>query len=128
MLATIWAMVDEGLRVDEVDAIVGKPMGRPASAAFGTADLVGLDTLVHVVENIYDGVPNDEQRDVFKVPDFIKKMIENGWLGNKSKQGFYKKEKDENGKKVKMVLDYNTMEYIPKSQLLPLKTSIYKVS
>ena len=116
MLATIWAMVDEGLRVDEVDAIVGKPMGRPASAAFGTADLVGLDTLVHVVENIYDGVPNDEQRDVFKVPDFIKKMIENGWLGNKSKQGFYKKEKDENGKKVKMVLDYNTMEYIPKEK------------
>ena len=116
MMATIWAMIDEGMRVDEVDAIVGKPMGRPASAAFGTADLVGIDTLVHVVDNIYEGVPNDPQRDVFKVPDFIKKMIENGWLGNKSKQGFYKKEKDENGKKVKLVLDYNTLEYVPKEK------------
>ncbi len=111
MMATIWQMLEDGYEIDEVDAIVGKPMGRPGSAAFGTADLVGIDTLVHVVENIYENVPEDEKRDVFKVPDFVKKMVEKGLLGNKTKAGFYKKEKNAEGKRVKLVIDPKTLEY-----------------
>jgi 3-hydroxyacyl-CoA dehydrogenase len=110
MLDTIKAMLDDGYAIDEVDAIVGRPMGRPGSAAFGTADLVGLDTLVHVTNNVYENTPNDEKRDVFKVPEFINKMLKQGLLGDKAGQGFYKKIKDEKGRK-KLVLDYNTMEY-----------------
>ena len=110
MLDTIKTMIEDGYAIDEVDAIVGRPMGRPGSAAFGTADLVGLDTLVHVTDNVYENTPNDEKREVFKVPEFINKMVKQGWLGDKSGQGFYKKMKDETGRK-KLVLDYNTMEY-----------------
>ena len=110
MLDTMKVMVEDKYGIDEVDAIVGKPMGRPGSAAFGTGDLVGLDTLYHVSNNVYENTPNDEKRDVFKVPEFIEKMVKQGWLGDKSGQGFYKKIKDEKGKK-KLVLDYNTMEY-----------------
>ncbi len=110
MLDTMKTMADEGYGIDEVDAIVGKPMGRPGSAAFGTGDLVGLDTLVHVADNVYENTPNDEKRDVFKVPEFINKMVEKGWIGDKAGQGFYKKIKDEKGRK-KLVLNYNTMEY-----------------
>jgi 3-hydroxyacyl-CoA dehydrogenase len=103
-------MLEDGYAIDEVDAIVGKPMGRPGSAAFGTADLVGLDTFVHVTNNVYENTPNDEKRDVFKIPEFINKMTEKGLLGDKTGQGFYKKIKDEKGRK-KLVLDYKTMEY-----------------
>ncbi len=110
MLDTMKIMVDDGYGIDEVDAIVGKPMGRPGSAAFGTGDLVGLDTLYHVSKNVYENTPNDEKRDVFKVPAFVEKMVQQGWLGDKAGQGFYKKIKDEKGKK-KLVLDYSTMEY-----------------
>ncbi|MCL5277698.1 MAG: 3-hydroxyacyl-CoA dehydrogenase/enoyl-CoA hydratase family protein [Deltaproteobacteria bacterium] len=110
MLDTMKVMVDDGYGIDEVDAIVGKPMGRPGSAAFGTGDLVGLDTLYHVSNNVYENTPNDEKRDVFKVPAFVEKMVKQGWIGDKSGQGFYKKIKDEKGRK-KLVLDYNTMEY-----------------
>ncbi len=110
MLDTIKTMLEDGYAIDEVDAIVGKPMGRPGSAAFGTADLVGLDTFVHVTNNVYENTPNDEKRDVFKIPEFINKMTEKGLLGDKTGQGFYKKIKDEKGRK-KLVLDYKTMEY-----------------
>jgi len=66
-------MLQEGLRIDEVDAITGVPMGRPNSATFRTADLVGLDTLAHVARTVYDNCPNDERREVFALPDFIKR-------------------------------------------------------
>jgi 3-hydroxyacyl-CoA dehydrogenase len=110
MLDTIKTMMEDGYAIDEVDAIVGRPMGRPGSAAFGTADLVGLDTFVHVTNNVYENTPNDEKREVFKLPEFINNMVKKGLLGDKSSQGFYKKIKDEKGRK-KLVLDYNTMEY-----------------
>lgn len=105
-------MVAMGMTVEEVDAIVGPATARPKSAAFRTADLVGLDTLGHVGTNSHDLLPNDEERAVFKMPDFMKKMIDGGLLGNKSGGGFYKKEMVA-GKKVLSYYDYTTGEYKP---------------
>jgi len=85
-------MLEMEMSVEEVDSISGPATARPKSAAFRTADLVGIDTLAHVGTNSYDQLPDDEQRDVFKLPEFMALMIEKKMLGNKSKQGFYKKE------------------------------------
>ncbi|HON58513.1 MAG TPA: 3-hydroxyacyl-CoA dehydrogenase NAD-binding domain-containing protein [Smithella sp.] len=104
-------MVEKGMKIEEVDAIVGKVVGRPGTAIFGTMDLVGLDIGAHVSKNLYDAVPDDECRDTFLPLDFQGKMMANKWLGNKTKGGFYKKVKDENGKNVKYALDWKTMEY-----------------
>ena len=106
-------MLDKKLKIDEVDAIVGKAIGRPGTAIFGTMDLVGLDTGSHVAKNLYDAVPDDESRDMFAPAPFLQKMLENKWLGNKTKQGYYKKTKDAKGKTVKLMLDIDTMEYVP---------------
>ncbi len=95
-----------GLTVEEVDKLTGPVIGRPKSATFRTVDVVGLDTLVHVANGIYENCPNDEALNLFKLPDFINTMMENKWLGSKTGQGFYKKE----GKDIK-VLDLNTLEY-----------------
>ncbi len=111
MMDTIKVMLEDKYEVDEVDAIVGRPLGRPGSAAFGTADLVGLDTFVHVANNVYETATDDEQREIFKIPDFIKKMVEKNWLGRKTGQGFYRQEKGSGGEKTKLVIDYNTLEY-----------------
>lgn len=108
MMKVIGLMQEMSFTVEEIDAIFGKAMGRPRSAAFGTADLVGLDTFAHVSQNCYDNLPNDDERDVFVIPDFMQKMIENGLLGRKAKAGFFKKE----GRQ-KFVIDYNTLEYSP---------------
>ncbi|MCG8470921.1 MAG: 3-hydroxyacyl-CoA dehydrogenase/enoyl-CoA hydratase family protein [Desulfobacterales bacterium] len=105
-------VVKQGMTLAEVDALFGPAMGRPSSAIFGTADLVGLDTMAHVMENSYDLCPDDEERDAHLLPDFVKKMIENNWLGNKTKGGFFKKVKNDEGKKVKMMLDPATCEYV----------------
>ena len=112
MLNLMKIMAEEGLTIEEVDAITGPAMGRPKSASFGTTDLVGLDTFAHVAKNLYENAPNDERREVFKVPDFVQKMIDKKWLGNKTGQGFYKRIKTEAGKE-KLVLDYKTLEYRP---------------
>ncbi|MCB9592076.1 MAG: 3-hydroxyacyl-CoA dehydrogenase/enoyl-CoA hydratase family protein [Sandaracinaceae bacterium] len=93
MMTTIHQMVEDGLLPEDVDAITGPPMGHPKSASFRTADLVGLDTFVHVAKNCYDALPDDEERDVFKVPSFIEGMVEKKILGNKTRGGFYKKTK-----------------------------------
>jgi 3-hydroxyacyl-CoA dehydrogenase len=95
-----------GLTVEEVDKLTGPVIGRPKSATFRTVDVVGLDTLVHVANGIYENCPNDEAHDLFKLPDFINTMMENKWLGSKTGQGFYKKE----GKEIR-VLDLNSLEY-----------------
>ena len=94
------------LTVEEVDKLTGPVIGRPKSATFRTVDVVGLDTLVHVANGIYENCPNDEAHELFKLPDFINTMMENKWLGSKTGQGFYKKE----GKDIK-TLDLNTLEY-----------------
>jgi 3-hydroxyacyl-CoA dehydrogenase len=94
------------LTVEEVDKLTGPVIGRPKSATFRTVDVVGLDTLVHVANGIYENCPNDEAHELFKLPDFINTMMKNKWLGSKTGQGFYKKE----GKDIK-TLDLNTLEY-----------------
>jgi 3-hydroxyacyl-CoA dehydrogenase len=109
----ITIMVEKGLTVPELDAIIGKSVGRPGSSIFGTLDLVGLDTGYHVMNNLYEAVPDDEMRSYFQPRDFMQKMVDNKWLGNKTKQGFYKRSKDAKGKRVKLALDYKTMEYVP---------------
>lgn len=106
-----------GLTVGEVDKLTGPILGRPKSATFRTCDVVGLDTLIKVAKGVKENCPNDEANSQFTIPDYISKMEENGWLGSKSGQGFYKKAKDENGKKTILELDLNTLEYVPKSRV-----------
>jgi len=91
MMATIHQMLKDGLSPEDVDNITGSPLGHPKSASFRTADMVGLDTFVHVAENCYNALPDDEERETFAVPAFIKTMVEKKILGNKTKGGFYKK-------------------------------------
>jgi len=105
-------MVDMDMTVEEVDSIAGPATARPKSAAFRTADLVGLDVLAHVGTNSYDSAPDDEEREVFKLPAFMAEMIEAGKLGNKTGQGFYKKEKID-GKRQIFYYDYKSGGYKP---------------
>ena len=100
-----------GLTIEEVDKLTGPVIGRPKSATFRTVDVVGLDTLVHVANGLYENCPNDEAHELFKLPDFIKTMMDNKWLGSKTGQGFYKKE----GKEI-LALDLNTLEYRPQKK------------
>jgi 3-hydroxyacyl-CoA dehydrogenase len=104
------------LTVEEVDSLSGSIIGRPKSATFRTCDLVGLDTLIHVANGVYENCPNDEMRSNFQLPDFINKMSENKWLGDKTKQGFYKKSKDAKGKRIIEALNLKTLEYAPKQK------------
>jgi 3-hydroxyacyl-CoA dehydrogenase len=90
-MAVFKAMQQLGLNVDEVDSLTGPILGRPKSATFRTGDVVGLDTLVHVAKDLPANAPDDEAKDIFKMPPFLDKMIENKWLGDKTGQGFYKK-------------------------------------
>ena len=110
VMSGLRVMKELGLSIEAVDAIAGPPMGRPKSAVFRTIDLVGLDTFASVSQNVYDNCPNDEERDVFQVPGFVTKMLENKWLGNKTRGGFYKIDKS-TGKRVIYVLDLETVEY-----------------
>lgn len=115
LAVTLREMMKSGLRVDEIDALTGPILGRPKSASFRTVDLVGLDTFVHVANNVGEGVP--EEQEYFVMPEFIQEMLKNGWLGDKTKQGFYRKNKGPQGK-VLEVLDPKTMTYVP---TLPVK-------
>lgn len=115
-MAVFHVMQELGLTIDETDALTGTIMGRPKSATFRTGDVVGLDTLVHVAKALPENVPNDEAKDIFRIPDFISKMVENNWLGDKTGQGFYKKVKGEGGKSEILTLDPATMEYAPKQK------------
>ncbi|OSZ82277.1 3-hydroxyacyl-CoA dehydrogenase [Chitinophagaceae bacterium IBVUCB1] len=113
-MAVFHAMQQLGLSVDEVDALTGTVMGRPKSATFRTGDVVGLDTLVHVAKALPQNVPNDEAKDIFKLPSFLEKMVENKWLGDKTGQGFYKKMKGGGAKPEILTLNLQTMDYGPK--------------
>ena len=99
------------LTIEEVDKLTGPVIGRPKSATFRTIDVVGLDTLVHTANGVKDNCPNDEMRDQFVIPEFVNKMMENKWLGSKTKQGFYKMTKDANGNRDILSLDLKTLEY-----------------
>ena len=91
MMAAIHQMLEDKLAPEDVDAIVGTPMGRPKSAAFRTADMVGIDTFAHVADNCFNSLTDDEDREVFKVPAYVRAMVEKKLLGDKTKSGFYKK-------------------------------------
>ncbi len=100
-----------GLSVEDIDKLTGPLIGRPKSATFRTADVVGLDTLIHVANGLAQAVPNDEQKEKFVLPAFLQKMQENNWLGSKSGQGFYKKVTNADGKSEILSLDLDTLEY-----------------
>lgn len=110
MMYAVKVMMDESYTIEEVDQLTGTIIGRPKSATFRTADLVGLDTFVHVANNLYESVPDDEQREVFKVPDLVSTMLERKMLGDKAKKGFYKKIK-ENGESKILTLDLQSLDY-----------------
>ena len=101
------------LTIDEVDKLTGPVLGRPKSATFRTCDVVGLDTLVHVANGVSSTCPKDEAIEVFKIPSYVTKMVENKWLGSKTEQGFFKKVKGKDGKSEIHALDLKTLEYKP---------------
>lgn len=107
MMATIHQMLEDGLAPEDVDNITGAPMAHPKSASFRTADLVGLDTFAHVADNCFNSLTEDEDRKVFEVPAYIRKMVENKQLGDKTKGGFFKRGAD----KQISTLDPKTGEY-----------------
>ncbi len=117
ILKVVETMQKLGLNIDEIDKLTGPVIGRPKSATFRTSDIVGLDTLSKVAGNLYEGLPDDERRDIFKLPDIIDKLEKNNWLGDKTKQGFYKKTKDEKGKTKILTLDLKSLEYKPKQKV-----------
>src|SRR5713101_5807447 len=112
-LVTIHAMLDDGYSIEEVDKITGPGVGRPKTATFRTFDLVGLDVLAHVVKNLNENLPDDPGREMFVMPEFITKMIERGLLGNKTKAGFYKRQKSAGDKREIWTLDPATFDYRP---------------
>ncbi len=114
LAVTLQEMLRSGLSVDEVDALTGPVMGRPKSASFRTVDLVGLDTFMHTANTVAEGVPSEKEN--FTLPEFMQTMLKNGWLGDKAKQGFYKKSKGPQGKVVE-VLDPQTMTYVAKKSV-----------
>jgi 3-hydroxyacyl-CoA dehydrogenase len=105
------------LTVEEVDKFTGPALGRPKSATFRTSDVVGLDTMIKVAKGLYDNCPEDKAHDLFKLPAYVQKMEENKWLGDKTKQGFYKKTKSADGKTEILALDLKTLEYKPQQKV-----------
>lgn len=111
MMSTVHEMIAMGFTPTEVDQMTGKAIGHASSATFRTSDLVGLDVLAHVNRNLYPAVPEDEDRDVFKIPPVIETMLEKKFLGDKTKGGFFKKSTDAEGKRQILELDLKTFEY-----------------
>ncbi len=112
-MVTIKTMLEDGYSIEEVDKITGQAVGRPKTATFRTFDLVGLDVFGHVVKNLYEALPEDDERDVFIAPEFLTQMIGRGILGNKTRGGFYKRQKGEGGKQEIWTLDRASLEYHP---------------
>ncbi|MBA3823792.1 MAG: 3-hydroxyacyl-CoA dehydrogenase/enoyl-CoA hydratase family protein, partial [Ktedonobacterales bacterium] len=117
MLATLHRVLDEGYGFDQADAILGVPMGRPKSAVFGTADIAGIDILVDVADGLYRNLPDDPFRESFQLPEFVRTMLANKWLGNKTGQGFYRRTKGAGGKRDIAVLDPATLDYRPSEKV-----------
>ncbi|MDF1675015.1 MAG: 3-hydroxyacyl-CoA dehydrogenase/enoyl-CoA hydratase family protein [Vicingaceae bacterium] len=117
IMSLFHTVTEMGLTVEEVDKLTGPVIGRPKSATFRTCDVVGLDTLVHVANGVKDNCPNDEANATFEIPSYINKMVENNWLGSKTKQGFYKKVKTDDGKSEIQALNLSTLEYAPSQKV-----------
>jgi 3-hydroxyacyl-CoA dehydrogenase len=111
-LKALRVMQEDGYTIEEIDALTGPAMGLPKSATFRTLDIIGLDVLGHVVKNLWEGLPNDEQRDLFQLPGFVQQMVERRLLGEKAGQGFYKKVKGREGEESEILtLDLTTFDY-----------------
>ncbi|HQE12247.1 MAG TPA: 3-hydroxyacyl-CoA dehydrogenase/enoyl-CoA hydratase family protein [Flavipsychrobacter sp.] len=117
MMSLLQYVVKSGMTVEEVDKLTGVVVGRPKSATFRTADVVGIDTLALVANNLVEAIPHDKDRERMRVPEFINKMIANKWLGSKTEQGFFKKVKEADGKSAIYALDLNTLEYKPSQKV-----------
>jgi 3-hydroxyacyl-CoA dehydrogenase len=117
MMSLLQYVEKTGMTVEEVDKLTGPVVGRPKSATFRTADVVGIDTLALVANALVENVPNDEAKESLKVPEFVNKMIANKWLGSKTEQGFFKKVKGEGGKSEIHALDLKTLEYKPSQKV-----------
>ena len=115
MLNALRQMQALDMTIEQVDACTGPAVGWPKSATFRTADLVGLDVLVHVVRNIYENIPDDESREMYRVPRLVEDMLARGWLGEKTGSGFYKRVKKEGGSEI-LTLDWHKMEYRPRQK------------
>jgi len=110
-LVTMQTMLAGGYSIEEVDKITGPATGRPKTATFRTFDLVGLDVFAHVVKNLHENLPDDPEREIFVMPDFVTRMIERGLLGNKTKAGFYQRRQGEGDKREIWTLDTATLDY-----------------
>ncbi|RYY60868.1 MAG: 3-hydroxyacyl-CoA dehydrogenase/enoyl-CoA hydratase family protein [Chitinophagaceae bacterium] len=116
-IMSIFQLLDKlDLTIDEVEALTGPLIGRPKSATFRTADVVGIDTLVKVAKGVYDNCPDDEARAAFVIPAWLDKIVASNWLGDKTGQGFFKKTKSEKGEKEILTLNLKTLEYGPRSK------------
>ena len=115
MLNALRMMAELGMTIEEVDACTGPAVGWPKSATFRTADIVGIDVLAHVVRNLYENVPGDESREMFKLPPVVEELLKRGWLGEKSGRGFYQRVKKGGDSEI-LTLDPQTMEYRPKQK------------
>lgn len=116
IMSAMHTIEDMGLTVGEVDRMTGPLIGRAKSATFRTMDVVGLDTTVNVANNLYAGLPNDESKEAFKLPNIVKEVHEKGWFGDKSGQGYFKKTKDKDGNREILELDLKTFEYVPRTR------------
>ncbi len=116
VMAVFKLMDETKLKIKAIDSLTGPLTGKPKSATFRTSDVVGIDTLVKVADNIYKDCPDDESREIFKIPAYVKKLVENNWLGDKTGQGFYKKSKDEKGERVILELNIDSFEYEPSAK------------
>ena len=116
-LVTMKTMLEDGYSIEEVDKMTGQAVGRPKTATFRTFDLVGLDVFGHVIKNLYENLPEDEEREVFIAPEFLTGMIGRGILGNKTKGGFYKRQKGEGEKQDIWTLDVASLEYKPSERV-----------
>jgi 3-hydroxyacyl-CoA dehydrogenase len=116
-IMSIFQLVEKlGLNIDEIDLLTGPVAGRPKSATFRTADVVGIDTLVKVAKGIYDNCPNDEARNTFAIPAWLQQMVDNKRLGDKTSGGFYKKTKSSTGEKEILTLNIASQQYEPKKK------------
>ncbi len=116
IMAVLREMTAMGFTPTEVDQMTGKAIGHASSATFRTSDLVGLDVTAHVVSNLYPAIPDDEDRDVFKIPEVMQTLLDKKLLGDKTKGGFFKKSKNAEGKTEILELDLETFEYKPQGK------------
>ncbi len=117
-IMAIFKLMDKlGLNIDQIETLTGPIIGRPKSATFRTADVVGLDTLVKVANGVYENCPEDEARDIFQIPGWLDKMISNNWLGDKTGQGFFSKKKSATGEREIFTIDLKTFEYKPRQRV-----------